>query len=377
MIILLIFIIQIYGRILQQKGVPQKKGEKWNQSDQALEQIFDQISNNLTQIQKDDLQLIEEYIFQEGLLYYAQANQDEKQKIFLTLIEMIGELKKENEQETIRLEKNIQYFSQLNTTDKDIVMTKISQSLDKTIKDSSKEFNSKVVLQTIKKEIENFQSKPDRGGITTWNIREYKMIQEKNEQEMREIEYQIQEFLDQGFSEQKIREKITEFIDSFFGNSKTLEQNNKSIDEVIQDVKKQEEVSNENNQIKQYRQKVREIIREKLEQGKTEEEIQKEVDDYLKQNSVNDLSDEERNIIKLIIKKEIMRNQRQQSTINDDKSNNKVQENVYYICLGIFTIVLLIFIVIFIIRRDKIKNNQRKQIGFKIQDNSQDVEQMD
>ena len=69
---------------------------------------------------------------------------------------MIEELEKESGYENTRLEKDIEYFSQLNMGDQDIVMTKISQSLDKTLKDSSKEFNSEIVLQTIKREIENF-----------------------------------------------------------------------------------------------------------------------------------------------------------------------------------------------------------------------------
>lgn len=55
-------------------------------------------------------------------------------------------------------------------------MTKISQKLDKTLKDPSKEFDSKVVLLIIKKEIESFKNKPDRSSKATWNIEEYKMI---------------------------------------------------------------------------------------------------------------------------------------------------------------------------------------------------------
>ncbi|CAD8058847.1 unnamed protein product [Paramecium sonneborni] len=374
MIILLILVFVIQGRFLQQKGVPPKKGEKWDQSNEAFDQILDHISSNLTQSQKDELELIEGYILSEGLLYYASANQEEKQKIFQSLIEMIGELEKENEQEKIKLENDIQYFSQLNTTDKDIVLTKISQSLNRALKDSSKVFNSNLVLQTIKEEIENFQNKPDRGTKATWNINEYKMIQEQNEQDLREIEYQIQEFLDQGLAEQKIQEKMKEFIEIFFSNSTTLEQNNKTIDEIILDVKKQEEQSNQNQQMKQYRQKVRELIREKLEQGKTEEEIQKEVDDYLSKNGVNDLTDEERDLIKLIIKKEMLRNQRQQSIINEDETKFQAQNNVYYIYLGIFTIVLLLSLLVFLIRRHKMKNNQKKQIGFRI---PQEAESMD
>ncbi|CAD8151668.1 unnamed protein product [Paramecium pentaurelia] len=378
MIILLILIIQTYGRNLQ-GGTPQKKGEKWDQSNQALDQIFEHLANNLTQQQEEELELIEGYIFNEGVLYYNQATQEEKQKIFLSLIGMVGELEKENEQEHSKLEKDIQYFSQLNITDKNIVMTKISQNLDKTLIDSSKEFNSKVVLQIIKKEIENFQSNPDRSTNATWDILEYKMIQEKNEQELMEIEYQIQEFLDQGLSIEKIREKLTEFIDYFFANSTLLDDNNNSIDEIINDVKQQEEQSQPTQEMKQYRQKVRELIRELLKQGKTEEEIQKEVDDYLSKNGVNDLSDEERNLIKLIIQKEIMRNKRQQDYLNDDetKITFKNQNNMYYIYLGIFTLILLISLVVFLIRRQKMKQNQRKQIGFRIQDNAQDVEQME
>ncbi|CAD8052139.1 unnamed protein product [Paramecium primaurelia] len=378
MIILLILIIQTQGRNLQ-AGSPQKQGDKWDQSNQALDQIFEHLANNLTQQQEEELELIEGYIFNEGVLYYNQATQEEKQKIFLSLIGMVGELEKENEQEHSKLEKDIQYFSQLNITDKNIVMTKISQNLDKTLIDSSKEFNSKVVLQIIKKEIENFQSNPDRSTNATWDILEYKMIQEKNEQELMEIEYQIQEFLDQGLSIEKIREKLTEFIDYFFANSTLLDDNNNSIDEIINDVKQQEEQSQPTQEMKQYRQKVRELIRELLKQGKTEEEIQKEVDDYLSKNGVNDLSDEERNLIKLIIQKEIMRNKRQQDYLNDDetKITFKNQNNMYYIYLGIFTLILLISLVVFLIRRQKMKQNQRKQIGFRIQDNAQDVEQME
>ncbi|CAD8146722.1 unnamed protein product [Paramecium pentaurelia] len=377
MLIFIILIFQISGRNLQGRGAPPKKGERWDQSNQALDQIFDHISGNLTEQQEQELELIQGYILNEGLLYYSQANQEEKQKIFLALIQMVAELETENEQENIRLEKDIEYFSQLNITDKNIVMTKISQKLDKTLKDPSQEFNSKVVLLIIKKEIESFKNKPDRSSKATWNIQEYKIIQERNEQEMKEIEYQIQEFLDQGLSEDKIKEKITDFIQFYFGNSTSIDQSNNSIEEIIQDVKKQEEQNTQRQEVKQYRQKVRELIRELLEQGKTEEEIQKEVNDYLIKNGVNDLSDDEKNLINLLIQKEMIRNKRQQDYLNDDQSKVQLNNNLNYIYIGIFTSILLMTLVVFLIRRYKMKQNQKKQIGFRIQDNTQDVEQME
>ncbi|CAD8048656.1 unnamed protein product [Paramecium primaurelia] len=377
MLVFIILIFQISGRNLQGRGAPPKKGERWDQSNQALDQIFDHISGNLTQQQEQELELIQGYILNEGLQYYSQANQEEKQKIFLALIQMVAELETENEQENIRLEKDIEYFSQLNITDKNIVMTKISQKLDKTLKDPSKEFDSKVVLLIIKKEIESFKNKPDRSSKATWNIEEYKMIQEKNEQEMKEIEYQIQEFLDQGLSEDKIKEKITDFIQFYFGNSTSIDQNNNSIEEIIQDVKKQEEQNTQRQEVKQYRQKVRELIRELLEQGKTEEEIQKEVNDYLIKNGVNDLSDDEKNLINLLIQKEMIRNKRQQDYLNDNQSKAQLNNNLNYIYIGIFTSILLMTLVVFLIRRYKMKQNLKKQIGFRIQDNTQDVEQME
>ncbi|CAD8140703.1 unnamed protein product [Paramecium octaurelia] len=377
MLILVILIFQISGRNLQGRGAPPKRGEKWDQSNKALDQIFQQISGNLTKQQVQDLELIEGYIFNEGLLYYAKATQEEKQKILIALFEMVGELEKESNEENQRLEKDIQYFSQLDEKDKNIVMTKVSQSLDKTLKDPSKEFNSKVVLLIIKKEIESYQNKPDKNSKATWNIKQYENLQKQQQQEMREIEYQIQEFLDQGLSEEKIKEQITDFIQSYFSNSTSLDQNNASIEEIIHDVKTQEKEDSPSEQVKQVRQKVRLLIRELLEQGKTEEEIQKEVNDYLIKNGVNDLSEEERNLIKLIIQKEIIRNKRQQESLNDEQPQVSFQNDVYYIYLGVFTSILLMTLVVFLIRRYKMKQNQRKQIGFRIQDNNQDVEQME
>ncbi|CAK67592.1 unnamed protein product (macronuclear) [Paramecium tetraurelia] len=371
MISFLILAIQAYGRNLQQGGNPLQKGEKWNQTNQALDQIFEHISTNLTQQQGDELELIEGYIFNEGFKYYTNATYDEKQKIFLALIGMVDELEKETEQDHLRLEKDVEYFSQLNITDKNIVLTKISQNLDQTLMDSKKEFNSKVVLQIINKEIENFQSNPDRSTKATWDIQEYKQIQEKNEQELEEIEYQIQEFLDQGLSMEKIREKITEFIDYFFSNSTLIDSNGNNLDEMINDVKQQEEQIQPTEQMKQYRQKVRELIRELLKEGKTEDEIQKEVDDYLSKNGVNDLSDEERNLIKLIIQKEILRNKRQQDYLNDEETKTAVvpqdYRNICYYFIG--------YISRFSDQKTFNEKNSKEIDWIRIQDNAQDVQQ--
>ncbi|CAD8057899.1 unnamed protein product [Paramecium sonneborni] len=394
----LFVIFTISSARLLQRG-PHHKDQRYDrQSNNTINQLFENLAKNLDQDQKDELKIIQSYIFDEGFQYYQNQDKERKDKIWLAFFGMAEELDKSKPQENQRIEKDIEYFSSLNYTDKDIVLTKISQELEKKLNDTTQQFNSKIVLTTIEKQIENFQNNPDRSIQSTWNTREYINNQNQGEKEFREIEYQIQEFLDQGLSDQDVKNNITQFINEYFNDSQAIQQDLKNLDQIIEQISQQEKKKNSTQQYKKIRQEIRQIIRDQLKEGKNEQEINQKIQDLLNQNGYQQLNETQKEEIQKIIQNEFIRfnrqkdyenslssNSTQQETGNQNKKkdivdttqNTQQEQNYTLFYIGGFSTILMITIVVFVIRRSRIKKNQSKQIGFKMQESQQEAEQME
>ncbi|CAD8141048.1 unnamed protein product [Paramecium pentaurelia] len=392
MLILFIIFTITFARLLQRGPHPPRDDGNRRQPNNTINQLFEHLAKDLDQDQKEELKMIQSYVFDEGFQYYQKQNKDNKDKIWSAFLGMAEELDKQTGQENQRIEKDIEYFSSLNYTDKDIILTQISQNLERNLNDTTKQFNSKLVLNTIEQSIENFKSNPDRSIQTTWNTKEYINQQYEEQEELEEIEYQIQEFLDQGLSDEDVKKNITLFINQYFNESQNLQGDLNNIDQIIKEISQQEKQKNSTQKYKNIRQEIRQIIRESLKEGKTEQEITQIIQEFLNKNGYNNLSEKEKEEIQQIIKNEIIRFKRQQeyqkniskndSSLTTDEDNHNVDNNqndkseeyhIKFYVIG-FSVILMVLIILFVIRRYRIKS---KQIRFKIQESSQEVEQMD
>ncbi|CAK66625.1 unnamed protein product (macronuclear) [Paramecium tetraurelia] len=395
MLVLFTIFTITYARLLQ-RGPPPRNDDNRRQHNSTINELFENLAKNLDQDQKDELSFINSYIFDQGYQYYMKQNQERKEKILVAFLGMAEELDKQTEQENKRIENDIEYFSSLNNTDKDIVLTKISKELERNLNDTTKQFTSKQVLNIIQKQIEDFKAKPDRSILSTWDTTSSIQKQKKEEQELEEIEYQIQEFLDQGLSDEEVKKNITLFINQYFNGTQNLPGDIKNIDQIIKDMSQQEKQKNSTETFRNIRQEIRQIIRDSLREGKSEDEIKETIQEFLNQKGFQNLNQNQKEQIQSMISNEFIRFKRQEDYKNkvsqnstqseddnedddpiDTTTNGNSEEQHTLIYVGVFGALIFVMILLFVIRRYKMKQNQSKQIRFKIQESQQEVEQME
>ncbi|CAD8132377.1 unnamed protein product [Paramecium octaurelia] len=395
MLVLFAIFTITYARLLQRGPPPRNDGNR-KQPNSTINELFENLAKNLDQDQKDELSFINSYIFDQGYQYYLKQNQERKEKILVAFLGMAEELDKQTEQENKRIENDIEYFSSLNNTDKDIVLTKISKDLERNLNDTSKQFTSKLALNIIQKQIEDFKAKPDRSILSTWDTTSSIKKQQKEEQELEEIEYQIQEFLDQGLSDEEVKKNITLFINQYFNGTQNLPSDINNLDQFIKNISQQEKQKNSTETFRNIRQEIRQIIRDSLREGKSEDEIKETIQQFLNQKGFQDLNENQKEQIQSIISNEFIRFKRQEDYINtasqnstqseddnedddpvDTTTNGNSEEQHTLIYVGVFGTLIFVIILLFVIRRYRMKQNQSKQIRFKIQESQQEVEQME